>query len=216
MNWTNEVFVPKYKDKLNSIPERNRGDGFQVMFETLEKKDKHLISILETGSMRPGYSVEGDGQSTKLFDEFVNARRGMVISVDIDQQTSKYARDNTSEKSYIYTDDSVHFLWKNRNSSLLNSTTIDLFYLDSYDVDFQNPLAANLHHMKELVAISEWLDPGVLVAVDDCRFYPGDSRIPPHIDPRFVGKGVFVEDFMENIGAKLLFNGYQKVWEIVK
>jgi len=216
MNWTKDIFVPIYKKQLNGIPDRNRGDGFEVIFEALEKKDKHLTTILETGSMRPNGSLEGDGQSTRLFDEFVQAKRGIVISVDIDGNTSKYARDNTSEKTYLYTDDSIHFLWKNRNSSLLNNSSIDLFYLDSYDVDFENPIAANLHHMKELVAISEWLDPGVLVAVDDCRFYPGDRRIPQHINAEFVGKGLFVQDFMENIGAKMLFDGYQKVWEIVK
>lgn len=211
MSWVQDVFIPKYKDKLNGIPERNRGDGFQVIFEALESKKQEFFTIVETGSMRPSGTLEGDGQSTLLFDHFVGYNPGIFISIDVDEKTSEYAKKNT-----IYTEcinsDSVSFLWN--ELALYVSHDVSLFYLDSYDVDFSNPLAANLHHMKELVTIAKWLKPGTLVAIDDCRFFPGDKRIPQHIDHVYVGKGLFVENFMENIGAKLLFDGYQKVWEI--
>ena len=209
MSWTKEIFISTYKDNLNKIPERNRGDGFQAIFEALEKKRLSYYSIIETGSVRPGFSIEGDGQSTLLFDSFVNYYDGVVLSVDLESDTTKHAHDNTSRKTITMNDDSIRFLWNFRSDE-----AIHLFYLDSYDVDFENPLAANLHHINELVAISRFLEKGTLVAIDDCKFEKDDPRIPAKINHKFVGKGLFVETFMNNIGANLLFDGYQQLWEI--
>lgn len=207
--WTEEIFITNYKEKLNNIPERNRGDGFLSIFKELEKKENKIFNIVETGSMRPGFTMDGDGQSTKLFDNFVNYYDGQVITVDLDKNTSNFANTNTTNKTITYNQDSVLFLW-----NILNLDKVDLFYLDSYDVDFNNPILANIHHFKELVAISKWLKSGVLVAVDDCKFDNSDIRIPKHIPAQYVGKGVFVENFMQNINADIIFDGYQKVWKI--
>jgi len=215
MTWTKEFFADK-KQLLNGIPERNRGDGFEVIFTELEKKSLVLPAwylIVETGSMRPGGTLEGDGQSTLLFDSFVNYYKGRVISVDVDKTAFKHSSENTSSATSNILSDSIKFLWKDLPNAI-GSDKVDLFYLDSFDVDFDNPVNSNLHHIKELTAISQFLTKGTLVAVDDCRFLDGDKRIPQNVKAKDVGKGNFVESFMKDIEAKLLFDGYQKVWEI--
>lgn len=214
-SFTNDVLIPKYFDKLNGIPERNRGDGFKVIFEYLDRRVESSmlpINIIETGCMRPGYTMDGDGSSTQLFDEFVNFhRKGSVRSIDITPEHAMFADRNTSVLTTVTCADSVITLW---NMSYKFADHIDLLYLDSYDVDFDNPLMSNLHHMKEMISAAHLIRSDTLVAVDDCRFYPGDHRVPAGINPATVGKGVFVQDFMKDIGASLIFDGYQKVWKL--
>lgn len=216
-SFVNEVFMPQYFDKLNGIPERNRGDGFKVIFEELEaiaideatnKTPSFPVKIIETGCMRPGYTMDGDGSSTKLFDEFINFYGGNLLSIDITPDHAKFAAANTSDKTEVICEDSVKTLWG------LSSRRLNMLYLDSYDVDFNNPILSNLHHMKEMIAVSKLLRNGTIVAIDDCRFYEGDHRIPAGTPASIVGKGVFVQDFMKDIGASLIFDGYQKVWRI--
>lgn len=57
---------------------------FRRAFEFLAAKQQATYSIVETGCARTAESWEGDGQSTLLFDRFVNALGGSVLSVDID------------------------------------------------------------------------------------------------------------------------------------
>lgn len=214
MTWVDDVFIPKHKDKLNGIPERNRGDGFEVIFRAMEDtRMRECPVIIETGTMRPGFTEEGDGQSTQLFNSFAKYHNGKVYSVDIDPKTREFAATKTDcEVTKLFTRDSVRFLWDFDKYSYLDIP--NLIYLDSYDVDFSNPIASNLHHIKELVAISRHLNKGVIVAVDDCRFIEGDPRVPNGVRAADVGKGNFVSSFMNDINATLIFNGYQKVWRI--
>lgn len=214
-SFTQEVFIPQYFDKLNGIPERNRGDGFKVIFEELDRRvEKSMlpINIIETGCMRPGYTMDGDGSSTLLFDTFVGYHgRGSVNSIDITPTHASFADKSTSNRTIVTCADSVVTLWNMHNKLY---EYVDLLYLDSYDVDFDNPLMSNLHHMKEMIAAAHLIRSGTIVAIDDCRFYEGDPRIPAGISASMVGKGIFVQDFMKNIGASLIFDGYQKVWKL--
>ena len=76
----------------------------------------------------------------------------------------------------------------------------DLLYLDSFDVDFENPLPAAAHHLSELMAALNLLAPGSLVAVDDNR----DDQ----------GKGSEVAWFLAEHGAVEIVRGYVRVWRI--
>lgn len=214
MSWVEKVFKPKYFDILNGEPGRNRGDGFLAIFNALEQKGLfNSYSILETGCMRPGYTPQGDGQSTKLFDDFLssNGYDGELISIDLNPEHVAFARENTNtNRVNVFCGDSVNYLWNH----LPAFYTFDLIYLDSYDVDFDRPILSNLHHIKELVACSRFLRKGTIVAVDDCRFEANDPRIPPGVDHNLVGKGTFVESFMRDIQAEKIFDGYQKAWRI--
>ena len=91
--------------------------------------------------------------------------------------------------------DSVEFLYKYKPTE-----DIDLLYLDSYDLDWNNPIPSALHHMKELCAIISKLKKGCIILIDD--------------NNNNIGKGQFVSNFLDNIGAKQLFSEYQIAYEL--
>lgn len=170
-----------------------RAKTFRKLFELLEEKNKDYYLIVETGCSRAKNNYSGDGMSTILFDEFVNFYTGKVISVDINEVNCKFARSLVSNKTEIFCDDSVKFLW-----GLDPQTDVDLLYLDSFDINFNKPHPSMLHHMKELCAIIGKLKKGVIIAVDDNI---GKS-----------GKGSYITDFMENLGYKKAIDEYQISW----
>jgi hypothetical protein len=96
--------------------------------------------------------------------------------------------------------DSVEFLW-----SLPEAYKIDFLYLDSYDIEKDNPHPSQLHHVKELCAVMKNLKKDTIIVVDDHDAFFTNGEI---------GKGTYVKDFMDNIGATLLFEGYQIGWTL--
>ena len=72
---------------------------------------------------------------------------------------------------------------------------IDVLYLDSFDVDFNNPVPSSFHHIKELLAIFPKIQKGTLIVVDDN--FNGK------------GKGQMIKDYMKNIGINPFFDEYQ-------
>jgi hypothetical protein len=204
-----EHFREKHYAALNSIPDRHRGDGFLKIFEFLEITNLESPIILETGSMRPGFTMEGDGQSTLLFDEFVQTTPwGHLYTVDIDPRAAEFTAEKCSDRTTATCQDSVSFLWQ-------WSMVPSVIYLDSFDVDFAHPHNANFHAMKELCAISRFLKyPPMLIAIDDCKFPRDFQWIPSHVDHRQVGKGYYVREFMENIGATMIHDDYQLIWTV--
>jgi len=183
-----DYFDEIYFGKLNK-----RAKTFRKLFELLEKKSKDCYLIVETGCSRTKNNYSGDGMSTVLFDEFVNFNNGQVISVDINETSCNFARSLVSNKTKIFCDDSVKFLWE-----LNPKTEIDLLYLDSFDLDVNKPHLSMLHHFKELCAIIGKLKEGAIIAVDD--------------NIKKSGKGRYIADFMENLGCKKIIDEYQIAW----
>ena len=90
-------------------------------------------------------------------------------------------------------------------STYILKTKIDFLYLDSYDIERDNPHPSQLHHVKELCAVIRHLRKGSIICVDDHdAFFTGGK----------IGKGNYVKEFMEAIGAELLYEGYQIVWKL--
>ncbi len=200
-----EVFKNEFYQRMISPagnnPVRNRADSFLKIFQLLEQKKNKNFYIVETGTTRAdhGHLAFGDdGASTYIFDQFVNHYDGKVYSVDINQSNVDYCSTLVSEKTEVVCSDSVKFLW-----SLPKSKKIDFLYLDSYDIERDNPHPSQLHHVKELCAAIDKLKSGSIVAVDDHdAFFTGCK----------IGKGNYVKDFMDDIGATLIYEGYQIVW----
>jgi len=190
-------FDTEFRDRLEK-----RAEGFRKIFELMEAKETKRYLILETGMLRHVDNWAGDGQSTILFDAFVNFYEGAVFSIDIDPRVVATARSVVSPKTHCICSDSVRFLFDLVGISN-GCGNFDLIYLDSYDLDLNNPDPSSFHHMKELMAIGR-LRPGTIVAVDDNLI----------IDGRFVGKGRMVQEYFSNIDVKLLYDGYQKVWQV--
>lgn len=221
-----DIFTANYYDGLNSslsqdrVPDRDRGDSMLKVFSILESDFSPPYNIIETGCVRPYETVSrrnipdndrlrDEGSSTVIFDEFVNYYDGTVRTVDLNQDACNYCNEMTSAKTTVTCLDSIEFLWQ---TDLSNTC---LFYLDSYDVDFKNPIMANFHHMKELVCISKYLK-DTLVVVDDCRFSQQhcNSQSKSDLPAEIYGKGFMVKLFMENIEAELIHDGYQQVWRV--
>jgi hypothetical protein len=127
-----------------------------------------LIALKEINCEKPvvvetGTSAYGTN-SSRLFDVFVKFRGGTFYSVDIDPKASRRLVFQHSRRSYFYTDDSVNFL---TNKLVGLTEKVCLFYLDSWDVDWNNPIASSSHGLSEFRALSKYICKGSVLMVDD-------------------------------------------------
>ncbi len=191
---------------------------FRAMFSYLDRMP-HPVTIVETGCTRKGGDWEGDGQSTVLFDKYVSLRDkdSVVYSVDIDPASVAEARQLVSERVRLTQDDGVKFLVELTRRLASEGKTIDLLYLDSFDVDWLYWQKSAAHHIKELCAAIRALRKDTLVVVDDSPleglFVTGANQQIQFTRPPLVGgKGRFVAEFAAMAGAKLEFASYQAGW----
>ena len=175
-----------------------RARGFDIMFEHLlgQTPPYHII---ETGTMRKPGNWK-DGCSAQLFTEFVDAHGGTVRSVDIDPaacQTSAAAIASTNFS--VSCSDSVG--WLQQQTDLEQVT---LFYLDSYDVKWDDEVPSARHHLREFQTIETYLTPGTMVAVDDnARRAHDGSR---------TGKGRMIVEYLETQNIVPVFDEYQIIY----
>lgn len=176
-----------------------RADGFAVIFDHLDKHPRPLI--VETGCLRVPDNWAGDGQSTFQFDWYARERQGSVFTIDINSASIDSARHACSGTTSTILNDSrpaLHSLGQNcvRPASLL--------YLDSFDLDLNDPMPSAIHHATEMMAARGLIGEGTIICVDDFDVPPLGAG----------GKGLIVDQFMASIGARVLYSGYQKIWEI--
>lgn len=184
-NWFPEIY-----NKLNK-----RANSFDILIFELENLNRP-VTILETGCARFSENWDGDGMSTLIWDKLVNSIGGIVYSVDIDSNAVKFAKNLVSEQTLIHCGDSVEFL------NLMSTTglKIDLLYLDSYDIDWNNPEPSMQHHKNELDRSIKMLSKGSIVAVDD--------NLPD------MGKGHLVGIEAEKLGWTPIINQYIRAWKV--
>lgn len=178
----------------------HRADGFALMFELLLRKKSQDFNIVETGTLRKIDNWK-DGQSARLFTEFVNSQGGYVRSVDIDPKACQVARELLPSSNFsVACSDSVTWL-----SSLNDLNQVDLFYLDSWDVKWANDQPSADHHLKEFLAIEPYLQPGTIVAIDDnCRKLSDGQR---------TGKGRRIAEYLESQGRLPIYDRYQIIYQ---
>ena len=96
--------------------------------------------------------------------------------------------------------------------------TIDLLYLDSFDVDLYAPWPSAVHHFKELMAISPLLSPQTLVVVYDLPsmgfgYVDNSEFVTFPFKPRIGGKGLLTADYAERYQRSIpYFTEYQCGW----
>ena len=176
-----------------------RYPGFEIMFGLLWARGSDWYNIVETGTLRnPGNWK--DGQSARLFLEFVNLTSGTVRSVDIDPKACDQARRAlTDERFHVYCADSVTWLESQRDLE-----EVDLFYLDSWDVKWHDDHDSAQHHLREFRAIEHNLKPGAIVAIDDnARF----------LDGRRTGKGRAIVEYLDRQGYRPIYDAYQIIYQ---
>ena len=177
----------------------HRADGFNLMFAYLLEKSQTQYKIIETGTLRNPDNWK-DGQSARLFVQFVENTGGSVRSVDIDAAACHTARAAiASDRFSITCSDSVQWL-----QSLTDLDTVDLFYLDSWDVKWHDDHDSAEHHLREFVAIEPHLKPGCVVAIDD------NSRLLE--SGRRTGKGRRIWEYLDAKGVQPVYDAYQIIY----
>ena len=171
--------------------------GFTKMFDYLNRiKDPVIV---ETGTVREDYNFEGDGCSTVLFDNYVGAKGGTLITVDIDPEACKNAEIVTTNAEVVESD-SVEFL------ATLDGH-VDLLYLDSFNIyNWLDDWEASGHHLKELFAAKNVIKEGTLIVVDDNLHMQNVEA-----NKKF-GKGRMIHELMKSIGIPLYIDGYHMAW----
>jgi hypothetical protein len=178
----------------------NRAVGFDVIFRLLLNQKQSNFSIVETGTLRtPGNWM--DGQSAKLFSEFVDLYSGQMRSVDIDSTACEAARNTiTSTNFSVVNSDSVTWL-----ETLTDLAQVDLFYLDSYDVDWNDDTDSADHHLKEFRVIEQHIKSGAVVAIDDNSRWVNNNRR--------TGKGRAIVEYLETQGHLPIYDEYQIIFQ---
>jgi hypothetical protein len=178
-----------------------RQASFEIMINHLKQTPNPLI--VETGCSRSlQHGFHGDGFSTIIFDKYVETHSGQLLTVDLDENHVNFSRSQVSQNTQIFCQDSVTWLHDLNQTLLRENKKINLLYLDSFDFYPHDPHPSSFHHMKELTAIWPCLSPGTMIAIDD-NFGDATTRI---------GKGKYVEEFLQNIRIPLVYDGYQLVW----
>jgi cephalosporin hydroxylase len=177
-----------------------RGDGFRLMFDLLIQRRASGHSIIETGTLRnPGNWK--DGQSAVLFADFVSQHRGHLRSVDIDPTACDRARlALDTPRVEVFCSDSVSWLAQQQDLD-----TVDLFYLDSWDVHWEDDTASAEHHLREFHAIEPYLQAGCVVAIDD-----NSRRLR---DSARTGKGRRIVEYLHTKGIQPIMDAYQIIYQ---
>ena len=178
----------------------NRAVGFDIIFRLLLNQKQSNFNIIETGTLRtPGNWM--DGQSARLFTEFVDLYGGQMRSVDIDSQACETARNTITSTNFSVTlSDSV--AWLKQQTDL---DQVDLFYLDSYDVDWNDDTASAQHHLMEFKIIEPHLKPGAGVTIDDTSRWVNNNRR--------TGKGRAIVDYLYGQGHLPILDEYQIIFQ---
>lgn len=180
----------------------------------LQKLARKPALILETGSSAWGTN------SSLLFDSYVNSFGGAFLSVDLRAGPMFRLRSLCTGRSEFFCDDSVSFLRKIAAQDLHP----DLVYLDSWDVNWADPLASALHGFHEFLIVFPLLRNDALLLVDDT---PLNSDVMLKVQPsniedfsRFTkiygfppGKGALIRNFLvKNAIGKEIEHEYQVLW----
>lgn len=179
--------------------------------ELLYNNKKNNFFIVETGC-----STTHGTKSTLLWDSYSSMFGGNVISVDLNTNAVNIANAQTSNNTSVINSDSLEFLPTIKNN-------IDFLYLDSYDLDFKNPIPSAEHHLKEFNCIKHLLHKGSIILIDDTplnKNWLDDAEYNNlyHYfsnDNILIGKGTYVNQELEKMGAKLIMHQYQSLWQII-
>ena len=181
---------------------------FHNIFSTFEGRP---MNIFETGSSAWG------ANSSVLFDLYIRKFGGTFITVDIRNEPSIELNKILSKNSKTFTQDSVEFIDQYSTSYFEN---IDLIYLDSFDLDLDNPEPSMNHGYKEFSLLDEKIKIGCIIIIDDtpCDLKYFKNQIIENEASKIVpGKGALIlEEIKENNKYEILFHEYALVIKKIK
>jgi len=106
MSWIEDVFENEYVFLLDTDPYHERSKRFRKIFQYLIDLGRDYYFIVETGSIRD-LGQWDEGQSTILFDSFVNYYDGEVISIDNNPDCAELIEKTASNKTNAITGNSL-------------------------------------------------------------------------------------------------------------
>lgn len=184
---------------------------FKELFKNITQLNKKDLLILESGIASAGTN------STYLFNEYVRKYGGRFWSVDINSNLVNRHIGNMCPATTLVCNDSVIFFdnWAKKNEQA------DVIYLDSYDLDFDNPNPSGEHGLKEYKALLPVCKKDTLLLIDDTPVNPywlpfrNDTynRVVSKYNSglKMPGKGMYVLDEEKN--ADLLLHNYQVLYK---
>ena len=180
----------------------------QLLFHN---KDLNKFKFIETGCSAHGT------KSTLLWDKFVNFYDGSVDSVDLNERAVNNTIPLVSGKTKVFHSNSLDYLPK-------VDSLIDFLYLDSYDVDFLNPLPSAVHHLEEFNRVKHLLHKNSIILIDDTPAsaewvddglnQPNNVLLKRIFNPNMAGKGSLVNIELEKMGATKILHQYQTLWRL--
>lgn len=177
----------------------------------LQNIDRRNATIVETGTSAYGTD------SSRLFDAFVRSFSGKFFSVDINVYPSNRLKFAKSRSTKFFLMDSVKFL--TNLEQLTSVKNVNLFYLDSWDVDWANPLASAQHGQNEMNAIKVHLLKGTILVIDDTpasiEWIPQEGKSAAmRFQNEFgvlPGKGAFFNEVLKELDFSILYHDYNLV-----
>lgn len=186
-------------------------EGLRLALEALDNKQ---AIIIETGTSAHGTD------SSRLFDSYVTRFGGTFFSVDINPRPRIMLTFQHSRKSKFIVSDSLKFLDEFRKNSTVEK--VDLVYLDSWDVDWSNPIDSAIHGYREYQKIKGLLKPGSILVIDDTprtlHWIPIEfhkvAQEYKNSNGMYPGKGALIfKELEDNLIAKKIWHEYNLVYK---
>lgn len=203
-----------------SEPEHPCKESLTIALNQFNTTDK--IIILETGSSAWGTN------SSELFDKFITYKNNyhrnssFLYTCDLRLNPMLNLKSKVSENTYLICNDSVKCL-TNLSKILPLESHQYLIYLDSYDLEYNNPIPSGLHGFNEFIAVIPFLKKGTVLIIDDS---PIDLSLCPDyakIDSEkcfqkfglYPGKGMFIDPVITKFkNIKKIFHKYQIIYVV--
>ena len=179
--------LPKTKEQFNR--------QFDVIFGELEKLNLEKYYICETGCIRSLTQFDWQGNFTILANNFLEFHDGIIYTCNIDSDAIDLCKDLSKTKASLM--DSILFL-----STLNEINEVNLFYLDSMDIDKHNPVPSMKHHYDEFLTLIKNRTHGNFYLIID-------DNISDNIQ-----KGYYINKLMTKLNIMPLLHSYQTMYWI--
>jgi len=184
--------------------------GFEVVIDLMGDRPQVIV---ETGTSAWGTD------STRLWDAYVSRFGGEFWSVDISPAPSKRLADQVGANTHLVVCDSVTFLEK--LSRDIGPNKVNMCYLDSWDLDWADPMPAALHGLAEWHAVRPMMESQSVLMIDDSPL--GLEWVPEHARDSakefyaeygyWPGKGALVhQELCKDPRVSVVWHGYNSVY----
>lgn len=184
---TFKSILPKTKEQFDR--------KFDIIFGELEKLNLEKYYICETGCIRSLTQFDWQGNFTILANNFLEFHDGIIYTCNIDSDAINLCKHLSKTKASL--NDSILFL-----STLNEINEVNLFYLDSMDIDKHNPVPSMKHHYDEFSTLIKNRTHGDFYLVID-------DNISDNIQ-----KGYYINKLMTKLNIIPLLHSYQTMYWI--